>query len=129
MHATDATNASRSMLFDIHAQDWDDTLLKVFDVPRAMLPEVKDCSGMFGAATPDILGHAVPVAGIAGDQQAALFGQACFQPGMVKSTYGTGCFALVNIGADAVRSENRLLTTVAYRFLWRSLVRHLPPSA
>jgi glycerol kinase len=115
VHATDATNASRSMLFDIHAQDWDDTLLKVFDVPRAMLPEVKDCSGMFGAATPDILGHAVPVAGIAGDQQAALFGQACFQPGMVKSTYGTGCFALVNIGADAVRSENRLLTTVAYR--------------
>lgn len=115
VHATDATNASRSMLFDITAQDWDDTLLKIFNVPRALLPKVMDCSGEFGIATADILGHAVPVTGIAGDQQAATFGQACFQPGMVKSTYGTGCFALVNIGSKPVLSEHRLLTTVAYR--------------
>jgi len=115
VHATDATNASRTMLFDIHRQDWDDTLLKLFNVPRAMLPDVKDCSGMFGATTPDILGHAIPVTGIAGDQQAATFGQACFQPGMIKSTYGTGCFALVNIGDKPVQSDHRLLTTVAYR--------------
>lgn len=115
VHATDATNASRSMLFDITAQDWDDTLLQLFNVPRALLPAVKDCSGEFGIATADTLGHAIPVTGIAGDQQAATFGQACFQPGMVKSTYGTGCFALVNIGSKPVLSNNRLLTTVAYR--------------
>ena len=115
IHATDATNASRTMLFDIHRQDWDDALLKIFDVPRAMLPEVKDCSGEFGATLPEILGTSLPVAGIAGDQQAATFGQACFQPGMIKSTYGTGCFALLNIGSNAVISNNRLLTTVAYR--------------
>jgi glycerol kinase len=114
-HATDATNASRTMLFDIRTQDWDEVLLKIFDVPRAMLPRVMDCSGEFGVASADILGHAVPVTGIAGDQQAATFGQACFQPGMVKSTYGTGCFALVNIGSEPVLSNNRLLTTVAYR--------------
>ena len=115
VHATDATNASRSMLFDIVRQDWDEVLLKIFDVPAAMLPRVMDCSGEFGVASADILGHAVPVTGIAGDQQAATFGQACFQPGMVKSTYGTGCFALVNIGDKPVQSNNRLLTTVAYR--------------
>ncbi|MEK9968226.1 MAG: glycerol kinase GlpK, partial [Ferrovibrio sp.] len=115
VHATDATNASRTMLFDIVAQDWDEVLLKIFNVPRAMLPRVMDCSGEFGVASADILGHAVPVTGIAGDQQAATFGQACFQPGMVKSTYGTGCFALVNIGHEPVLSNNRLLTTVAYR--------------
>lgn len=115
IHATDATNASRTMLFDITAQDWDDTLLKAFDVPRAMLPRVLDCSGEFGVTTADILGHAIPVTGIAGDQQAAAFGQACFQPGMMKSTYGTGCFALVNIGSRPVLSDHRLLTTVAYR--------------
>lgn len=115
VHATDATNASRTMLFDIGTQDWDETLLKIFDVPQAMLPKVLDCSGEFGIASADILGHAIPVTGMAGDQQAAVFGQACFQPGMVKSTYGTGCFALVNIGARPVLSNNRLLTTVAYR--------------
>ncbi|MFC3674773.1 glycerol kinase GlpK [Ferrovibrio xuzhouensis] len=115
VHATDATNASRTMLFDIHRQDWDDTLLKIFDVPRAMLPAVQDSSGAFGATLPEILGTAIPVAGIAGDQQAAIFGQACFRPGMVKSTYGTGCFALVNIGERPVQSQHRLLTTVAYR--------------
>lgn len=115
VHATDATNASRTMLFDIVAQDWDEVLLKIFNVPAAMLPRVLDCSGEFGVASADILGHAVPVTGIAGDQQAATFGQACFQPGMVKSTYGTGCFALVNIGDKPVLSNNRLLTTVAYR--------------
>ncbi|WP_370156663.1 glycerol kinase GlpK [Ferrovibrio sp.] len=115
VHATDATNAARTMLFDITTQDWDDTLLQIFDVPRAMLPVVKDCSGEFGATLPEILGAPVPVAGIAGDQQAATFGQACFQPGMMKSTYGTGCFALVNIGDRPVQSTHRLLTTVAYR--------------
>jgi len=115
VHATDATNASRTMLFNIVEQDWDELLLKIFNVPAAMLPKVMDCSGEFGVASVDILGHAVPVTGIAGDQQAATFGQACFQPGMVKSTYGTGCFALVNIGAKPVQSNNRLLTTVAYR--------------
>ncbi|QDO96237.1 glycerol kinase GlpK [Ferrovibrio terrae] len=115
VHATDATNASRTMLFDIGAQSWDEVLLKIFNVPAAMLPRVLDCSGEFGVASADILGHAVPVTGIAGDQQAATFGQACFQPGMVKSTYGTGCFALVNIGDKPVLSNNRLLTTVAYR--------------
>jgi glycerol kinase len=115
VHATDATNASRTMLFDIVQQNWDELLLKIFNVPAAMLPGVLDCSGEFGVASADILGHAVPVTGIAGDQQAATFGQACFQPGMVKSTYGTGCFALVNIGDKPVQSNNRLLTTVAYR--------------
>lgn len=115
VHATDATNASRTMLFDIHTQDWDDTLLRIFDVPRPMLPMVKDCSGEFGVTEADVLGQPVPVTGIAGDQQAATFGQACFQPGMMKSTYGTGCFALVNIGSRPVISEHRLLTTVAYR--------------
>lgn len=115
VHATDATNASRSMLFDIVRQDWDDDLCRIFSVPRAMLPEVKDCSGLFGTVAADILGTEVPVCGIAGDQQAATFGQACFQPGMIKSTYGTGCFALVNIGERPVISSHRLLTTVAYR--------------
>jgi glycerol kinase len=115
VHATDATNASRTMLFNIAEQSWDELLLKIFNVPEAMLPRVLDCSGEFGVASADILGHAVPVTGIAGDQQAATFGQACFQPGMVKSTYGTGCFALVNIGSKPVLSNNRLLTTVAYR--------------
>ena len=115
VHATDATNASRSMLFDIHRQDWDDELCRLFRVPRAILPRVLDCSGAFGALTPDILGASIPITGMAGDQQAATVGQACFQPGMTKSTYGTGCFALVNTGERAVQSQHRLLTTVAYR--------------
>jgi len=115
VHATDATNASRTMLFNIHSQDWDDDLLALFRVPRAILPEVRDCSGLFGATDAALLGAPVPVTGMAGDQQAATIGQACFQPGMMKSTYGTGCFALVNTGAVAVTSQNRLLTTIAYR--------------
>ena len=115
VHATDATNASRTLLFDIHAQQWDDTLLRLFDVPRSVLPEVRDSAADFGTTSADVLGHALPIAGVAGDQQAATVGQACFAPGMVKSTYGTGCFAVMNTGAEAVRSRHRLLTTVAWR--------------
>ena len=115
VHATDATNASRTMLFDIHAQRWNDTLLQLFDVPRSVLPEVLDSAADFGATSMDVLGHAIPISGVAGDQQAATFGQACFAPGLVKSTYGTGCFAVMNTGAEAVRSRHRLLTTVAWR--------------
>jgi len=115
VHATDATNASRTMLFDIHDQDWDDDLLALFRVPREVLPEVRDSSADFGATDSALFGAAIPITGIAGDQQAATFGQACFAPGMIKSTYGTGCFALVNTGKSAPRSRNRLLTTVAYR--------------
>ncbi|QCO05385.1 glycerol kinase GlpK [Azospirillum argentinense] len=115
VHATDATNASRSMVFDIHRQDWDDELLALFRIPRAMMPEVLDSSAEFGATEPDLLGRAIPITGIAGDQQAATFGQACFEPGMVKSTYGTGCFALLNTGGEPVESRSNMLTTVAYR--------------
>ena len=115
VHATDATNASRTLLFDIRAQDWDDALLRLFDVPRAVLPEVRDSAADFGATLPGLLGEAIPIAGVAGDQQAATVGQACFEPGMVKSTCGTGCFAIMNTGAEAVRSRHRLLTTVAWR--------------
>ncbi|MDE0455918.1 MAG: glycerol kinase GlpK [Chromatiales bacterium] len=115
VHATDATNASRTLLFDIHTQAWDDTLLQLFDVPRSVLPEVRDSAADFGTASPEVLGQAIPIAGVAGDQQAATVGQACFRPGMMKSTYGTGCFAVMNTGAEAVRSRNRLLTTVAWR--------------
>ena len=114
VHATDATNASRTLLFNIHEQVWDTALLELFDIPAAVLPEVRDSAGEFGSTCPELLGAAVPVAGIAGDQQAALVGQACFQPGMVKSTYGTGCFMVMNTG-EAVESHNRLLTTVGYR--------------
>ena len=115
VHATDATNASRTMLFNIHEQDWDDKLLTLLDIPRAILPEVKDCSTLFGTTPAELFGAPLPVTGIAGDQQAATFGQACFQPGMLKSTYGTGCFALLNTGETAVTSTNRLLTTTAFR--------------
>ncbi|WP_426416496.1 glycerol kinase GlpK [Aestuariirhabdus sp. LZHN29] len=114
-HKTDATNASRTLLFDIHSQQWDEELLRMFRVPAAMLPQVEDCSADFGATDPELLGAAVPIAAIAGDQQAALVGQACLQPGMAKSTYGTGCFLMLNTGDQAVQSQNRLLTTVAYR--------------
>ncbi len=114
-HATDATNASRTMLFDIHSQSWDEELLDLFRVPRVMLPEVRDCAAHFGETQAELLGRTIPVTGIAGDQQAAAVGQACFSPGMIKSTYGTGCFVLVNTGDQAVRSRNRLLTTVCYR--------------
>jgi glycerol kinase len=115
VHATDATNAARTLLFDIHRQDWDDELLRLFRVPRSMLPTVKDCAGEFGATPTEMLGAPLPVLGMAGDQQAAMVGQACFAPGMIKSTYGTGCFAVLNTGERAVASQNRLLTTLAYR--------------
>src|SRR4051812_27956234 len=115
VHATDATNASRTLLFNIHTGAWDDTLLKLLRVPRSMLPEVKDSSADFGTTTPELLGGPIKVAGIAGDQQAATIGQACFTPGMMKSTYGTGCFALLNTGATPVKSNNKLLTTIAYQ--------------
>ena len=115
VHATDATNASRTLLFDIHAQDWDDALLALFGVPRAILPEVRDNAGLFGETDADLLGAAIPIAGMAGDQQAAVVGQACFDPGSAKSTYGTGCFLLLNTGKAAITSEHRLLTTIAYR--------------
>ncbi|WP_375176481.1 glycerol kinase GlpK [Marinobacter mobilis] len=114
-HLTDATNASRTSLFNIHTQRWDDDLLALFRVPGALLPEVKDSAADFGVTAPDLLGGAVQVAGIAGDQQAALVGQACFERGMAKSTYGTGCFLMMNTGTEPLRSENRLLTTVGYR--------------
>ncbi|WP_138437782.1 glycerol kinase GlpK [Marinobacter shengliensis] len=114
-HYTDATNASRTALFNIHNQDWDDDLLALFRVPKALLPEVLDCADEYGDTHADWLGAPVKVAGIAGDQHAALIGQACFEPGMAKSTYGTGCFLMLNTGGQALRSENRLLTTMAYR--------------
>jgi glycerol kinase len=115
VHATDATNASRTLLFDIHEGRWDDELLALFGVPKIVLPEVLDSSAAFGFTDPDLFGGAIPVYGIAGDQQAALIGQACFTPGMLKATYGTGCFALLNTGRTPVASKNRLLTTIAYQ--------------
>jgi len=115
VHASDATNASRTLLFNIHEGVWDDDLLRLLRVPRAMLPEVKDSSHRFGETVPDLFGGAIAVCGIAGDQQAATIGQACFTPGMIKSTYGTGCFALLNTGATPVASKNKLLTTIAYQ--------------
>lgn len=114
-HKTDATNASRTLLFNIHSQQWDEELLALFDIPRSLLPEVLDCAADFGHTTPELLGASIPVLGMAGDQQAALIGQACFSPGMVKSTYGTGCFMIQNTGATPVTSQHRLLTTVGYR--------------
>lgn len=115
IHATDATNASRTMLFNIVTQQWDQDLLKLFQIPDSVLPEVKDNCYAFGQTEKDLLGKTYAIGGIAGDQQAALIGQACFDVGMVKSTYGTGCFALMNIGETFKQSHNRLLTTVGYR--------------
>lgn len=115
VHATDATNACRTALFDIHRQCWDDELLALFEVPRAVLPEVQDSAAEFGHSDEALLGAKVPIRAVLGDQQAATVGQACFAPGMIKSTYGTGCFVVLNTGEDAVRSQHRLLTTVAYR--------------
>ncbi|MDO9500263.1 glycerol kinase GlpK [Falsiroseomonas sp.] len=115
VHATDATNAARTMLFDIRRGCWDDDLLKLFGIPAAVLPEVRDNAAEFGSTEPGLLGAAVPVRGMAGDQHAAMLGQACFAPGMVKSTYGTGCFLLLNTGDVAVPSKNRLLTTLAWQ--------------
>jgi glycerol kinase len=114
-HVTDATNASRTLLYNIHKGDWDEELLSILKVPRNMLPEVLDCAADFGTTDPKLLGSAISIGGVAGDQQAATIGQACFQPGMMKSTYGTGCFALLNTGDKAVPSKNRLLTTIAYQ--------------
>ena len=114
-HRTDATNASRTMLFNIHTQQWDEELLSLLDIPASLLPEVMDSAADFGQTDASVLGASVPVCGIAGDQQAALIGQACFSPGMVKSTYGTGCFMVMNTGDTPIRSQNRLLTTVGYR--------------
>jgi len=115
VHATDVTNASRTMLLDLKTLDWDDSLLELFDVPHAALPEVRASAGEFGHTEESLLGAAIPILGVAGDQQAAAFGQACFAPGDVKSTYGTGCFALVNTGPNVPASRNRLLATSLYR--------------
>jgi len=115
VHVTDATNASRTLLYNLHTGDWDADLLKLFDIPRAMLPEVRSCSEVYGRVDENLYPAGAPIAGIAGDQQAALFGQACFKPGMVKNTYGTGCFTLMNTGSAPVTSRNNLLTTVAWR--------------
>jgi glycerol kinase len=115
VHATDATNASRTLLFNIHNGRWDDELLALLGIPTSVLPQVLDSSAAFGVTDPELFGAAIPIYGIAGDQQAALIGQACFAPGMIKSTYGTGCFALLNTGRTPVASNNRLLTTIAYQ--------------
>jgi len=115
VHATDATNASRTLLFDIREGRWDEKLLALLGVPKSVLPDVRDSSGAFGFTDPYLFGAAIPICGIAGDQQAALIGQACFAPGMLKATYGTGCFALLNTGATPVASNNKLLTTIAYQ--------------
>ena len=112
-HATDATNASRTNVFNIHSQDWDDELLALFDVPASILPEVKDCADDYGMCT--VLDEDIPILGVAGDQQAAAIGQNCFNKGDIKSTYGTGCFVILNTGSDCITSKNRLLSTVCYR--------------
>jgi glycerol kinase len=113
VHATDPTNASRTLLYDIHARDWDHELCELLAVPSEMLPSVRPSSGGIALTTPDVLGAPVPIAGIAGDQQAALFGQGCVEPGMAKNTYGTGCFLLMNTGDRPVESRHGLLTTIA----------------
>ena len=114
-HVTDATNAGRTMLFNLHTQDWDDDLLKLLDIPKACLPRVVDTAGMIGMLDPAILGRAIPVTAMAGDQHASLFGQACLKTGDIKNTYGTGCFMLMNTGDKPVMSEHGLLTTMAWR--------------
>ncbi|MDZ4845415.1 MAG: glycerol kinase GlpK [Chitinophagales bacterium] len=114
-HVTDPTNASRTMLYNIHTLKWDDELLKMLTVPASMLPQVKSSSEVYGATEKNLFGEEIPISGMAGDQQAALFGQACFQPGMAKNTYGTGCFMLMNTGKKAVASKNGLLTTIAWQ--------------
>lgn len=114
-HVTDATNASRTSLYNIHTGQWDDTLLRLFNVPDTVLPAVLNCVDQFGSTAPDLFGRAIPICGVAGDQQAASIGQCCFEPGAIKSTYGTGCFVLMNTGTTPLLSKNRLLTTVAYQ--------------
>ncbi len=116
VHATDYSNASRTLLYNIHELDWDDELLQILDIPRAMLPEVQPSSGVFGETATEHFGRAIPIAGIAGDQQAATFGQACFSPGMVKNTYGTGCFVMMNTGDKPVPSQHGLLTTIGWGY-------------
>ena len=115
VHVTDVTNASRTMLFNIHTLQWDEELLKLFDIPLSMMPEVKSSSEIYGHTKTTLFAHKVPIAGIAGDQQAALFGQMCIEPGMVKNTYGTGCFLLMNSGEKPIVSENNLITTIAWK--------------
>ena len=115
VHATDASNASRTLLFNIHDQDWDPELLALFDIPASLLPEVRDCAADYGVIDKTLFAQEIPISGVAGDQQSALIGQACFRAGMLKSTYGTGCFMMMNTGQHAVLSKNRLLSTVAYR--------------
>ena len=115
VHATDATNAARTLLYDIRKGRWSRSMCEMLDIPMALLPEVRDCAADFGMARADLFGGEIPILGVAGDQQAATIGQACFQPGMMKSTYGTGCFALLNTGDTPVVSRNRLLTTIAYQ--------------
>lgn len=115
VHATDATNAARTMLYDIHKGRWSTSICKLLDIPMEMLPQVRDCAADFGTTEAEVFGAEIPILGVAGDQQAATVGQACFAPGMMKSTYGTGCFALLNTGENAVLSKNRLLTTIAYQ--------------
>lgn len=115
VHATDATNAARTLIYDIHAGAWSAEICALLGIPMSMLPEVKDCAADFGETDADLFGVAIPIRGVAGDQQAATIGQACFEAGMLKSTYGTGCFALLNTGATPVTSQNRLLTTIAYQ--------------
>ena len=115
VHVTDVTNASRTMLFNIHTLDWDDELLNFFGIPRSMMPEVKSSSEVYGHTKTTIFAHEVPIAGIAGDQQAALFGQMCVEPGAIKNTYGTGCFLLMNTGEKPIVSKNNLLTTIAWK--------------
>jgi glycerol kinase len=114
-HVTDVTNASRTMLFNINTLQWDDDLLKLLDIPRSMMPEVKSCSEVMAHTKTTIFAHEVPIAGVAGDQQAALFGQMCVEPGSIKNTYGTGCFVMLNVGEKPVKSKNNLLTTVAWK--------------
>lgn len=116
VHATDATNAARTLMYNIRDGHWDAEICGLLDVPMEMLPDVRDCDGDFGATTPDLFGAPIAIRGVAGDQQAATVGQACFKPGMMKSTYGTGCFALMNTGDTLITSQNRLLGTIAYQF-------------
>lgn len=115
VHATDVSNASRTLLFNLHTQRWDEELLGILGLPKALLPEVRPSAGLFGETLPELFGAPIPIAGVAGDQQAALFGQACFTPGMAKNTYGTGCFLLMHTGQEQVISQNGLLTTVAWQ--------------
>ena len=113
--ATDATNASRTLIYNIHTREWDEELLKILNIPKCMLPSVRNSSDDFGVTSQKVLDASLPICGVAGDQQAATFGQACLQPGMIKSTYGTGCFVLLNTGGEALSSDNKLLTTTAYQ--------------